>query len=264
MLACASGYEQPAGSAHHAHAAVGWARRGMAAARRSIGDRCRGDRSSHEIKTVFRSPLIWLALAQAPTVWLITSPCGDASDRSSCNCGTRLNLLRQMVSSCLCAGCRPQPSRLQRARRQPPRSPPKARVTAATPRSAPIPCSARRRPRMPIGGRAMAFPNAPGIGGKRARSRYLCASTALFSRPEKPSASLRIANATRSRILDLGPRSANRRVLSADVPGEAMAGCARAHAARFAPPQTAAGEERGGKPPLNPEQSRQEIRRRFR
>jgi hypothetical protein len=189
---------------------------------------CRGDRSSHEIETVFRSPLIWLALAPAPIVWLITSPCGDASDRSSRNCGRSLNLLRQMVSSCPSAGCRPRPSRLQRARRQPPRSPPKARVTAATPRSAPLPCSARRRPRIPIGGRAMAFPNAPGIGGKRARSRYFCASTAFFSRPEKPSASLRIANATtRSRILDLGPRSANRRVLSADVPGEAMAGCAR-------------------------------------
>src|SRR5215472_12388741 len=38
--------------------------------------------------------------------------------------------------------------------------------------------------------------------------------------------------------------------------GNAMVGCALAHAVRFASPADSAWGERGGKPPLNPEQSR--------
>jgi hypothetical protein len=66
-------------------------------------------------------------------------------------------------------------ARLRPARREPPRSPPKPQTTAATPQSAPLLCSARRRPPTPIGGTATVLPRCSRKRrGKRAPLRYSC------------------------------------------------------------------------------------------
>lgn len=68
-------------------------------------------------------------------------------------------------------------ARPRTARRQPPRSPPKARMTAATPKSAPLLCSARRWRWIPIRRVAMVLPRrSRNRQGERAPSRYPCPS----------------------------------------------------------------------------------------